>query len=61
MENCVCLCEFEDHLSSDHQEALPLAYLQCAVVAPVCWLEEASAWMTKIFREENFQVSVLGC
>ena len=56
-----CLCELEDPLSSYQQEALPLAYLQCAVVAPVCRLEEASAQMTKIHREENFQVSVLGC
>ena len=61
MDTCACLCELEDHLSSEHQEALPLAYLQCALVAPVCWLEEASARMTKIHREENVQVSVLSC
>ena len=35
MDTCACLCELKDPLSSYQQEALPLAYLQCAVVAKV--------------------------
>ena len=50
MENCACLCELEEPLGGYEQEALPLAYLQCAEVLPVCSLEEASARMTKLRR-----------
>ena len=35
MDTCACLCGLKDPLSSYQQEALPLAYLQCAVVAKV--------------------------
>ena len=35
MDTCACLCELKDPLASYQQEALPPAYLQCAVVAMV--------------------------